>query len=68
MVIVGDKPGGFGAYRDVQEIYGRAGSKEKRNVVLPGVALYMLYNKPEAVKPALDQVLPFLTKHLGDAK
>ena len=68
MVVVGDKPGGFGAYRDSQEIHGRAGSKEKHIVVLPGVSHYMLYDKPEAVKPALDQVLPFLTKHLGDAK
>ena len=69
MVVTGDKPGGFGAYRDAQEIYGRAASKEKNNVVIPGVSHYMLYDKPEAVKPALDQVLPFLTKHLGgDAK
>jgi fermentation-respiration switch protein FrsA (DUF1100 family) len=68
MVVVGDKPGGFGAYRDAQEIHGRAGSKEKHNIVIPGVSHYMLYDKPEAVKPALEQVLPFLTKHLGSAK
>ncbi|OQE21695.1 hypothetical protein PENSTE_c011G01917 [Penicillium steckii] len=68
MAVVGDRPGGFGAYRDAQEIYGRAGSKEKRIVVLPGISHYMLYDKPEAVKPALDQVLPFLKEHLGEAK
>ena len=68
MVVVGDKPGAFGAYRDAQEIHGRAGSKEKHCVVLPGVSHYMLYDKPEAVKPALEQVLPFLKKHLGEAK
>lgn len=68
MVVIGDKPGGFGAYRDAQEIYGRAGSQEKRIVVLPGISHYMLYDKPEAVKPALDQVLPFLKEHLGDAR
>ena len=67
MVIVGDKPGGFGAYRDAHEIYGRAGSQEKHIVVLPGTSHYMLYDKPEAVKPALDQILPFLEKHLGGA-
>ncbi|KAL4810658.1 alpha/beta-hydrolase [Aspergillus unguis] len=68
MVVSGDKPGGFGAYRDAQEIYGRAGTKEKQNVVLPGVTHYMLYDKPEAVKPALEQIIPFLKKHLGTAK
>lgn len=68
MVVVGDKPGSFGAYRDGQEIHGRAGSKEKQIVVLPGISHYMLYDKPEAVKPALDQVLPFLKKHLGEAR
>ena len=68
MAVVGDKPGGFGAYRDAQEIYGRAGTKEKHIVVLPGISHYMLYDKPEAVKPALEQVLPFLKKHLGEAR
>ncbi|KAM0449730.1 hypothetical protein ACHAO4_007395 [Trichoderma viride] len=68
MVVIGEKPGGFGAYRDAHEIHGRAASKEKHIAVLPGVSHYMLYDKPEAVKPALEQVLPFLKKHLGDAK
>ncbi|KAH8702315.1 Alpha/Beta hydrolase protein [Talaromyces proteolyticus] len=67
IAVVGDQPGGFGAYRDAQEIHGRAGSKDKRIVVLPGISHYMLYDKPEAVKPALDEVLPFLKKHLGEA-
>lgn len=66
MAVVGGIPGGFGAYRDAHEIYGRASSKEKHIVVLPGVSHYMLYDKDEAVKPALDQVLPFLKKHLID--
>ncbi|KAI9042113.1 alpha/beta hydrolase [Aspergillus affinis] len=65
MVVVGDKPGSFGAYRDAPEIHGRAASKDKNLVILPGVSHYMLYDKPEAVEPALDQVLPFLKKHLG---
>ncbi|CEO58479.1 Putative Dienelactone hydrolase domain-containing protein [Penicillium brasilianum] len=68
LAVVGDKPGGFGAYRDTQEIHGRAGSKEKRIVVLPGISHYMLYDKPEAVNPALDEVLPFFKKHLGEAR
>ncbi|EJP68142.1 dienelactone hydrolase domain-containing protein [Beauveria bassiana ARSEF 2860] len=67
MVVVGDIPGSFGAYRDALEVHGRAGSKEKELVVLPGVSHYSLYDKPESVKPALEHVLPFLKKHLGEA-
>jgi hypothetical protein len=33
MVVIGDKPGGFGAYRDGWEMYGRAASKNKHIVV-----------------------------------
>lgn len=36
MVVVGDKPGGFGAYRDGLEIHGRAASKHKHLVVAEG--------------------------------
>ncbi|KAK8141762.1 hypothetical protein G3M48_009942 [Beauveria asiatica] len=67
MVVVGDIPGSFGAYRDALEVHGRAESKEKELVVLPGVSHYSLYDKPESVKPALEHVLPFLKKHLGEA-
>ncbi|OAA59963.1 hypothetical protein ISF_05974 [Cordyceps fumosorosea ARSEF 2679] len=66
MVVVGDIPGSFGAYRDALEVNGRAASKEKELVVLPGVSHYSLYDKPESVKPALDKVVPFLKKHLGE--
>ncbi|KFG88004.1 dienelactone hydrolase domain-containing protein [Metarhizium anisopliae] len=67
VAIIGDVPGSFGAYRDANEIYGRAGSRDKHIVVLPGISHYMLYDKPEAVKPALENALPFLKKHLGEA-
>ncbi|KAH8697531.1 Alpha/Beta hydrolase protein [Talaromyces proteolyticus] len=68
IAVIGDIPGGFGAYRDGHEIYGRAASKEKELVVLPGVSHYQLYDQPKAVKGALDKALPFLKKHLGEAK
>jgi hypothetical protein len=68
IAVVGAIPGGFGAYRDGCEIYARAASKEKEVVVLPGVTHYQLYDEPTAVKAALDKVLPFLKKHLGDAR
>ncbi|RMZ80541.1 hypothetical protein DV737_g2951, partial [Chaetothyriales sp. CBS 132003] len=68
IAVIGDIPGFFGAYRDASEIHARAASKEKQLLVLPGVSHYMLYDDPKAVKPALDQVLPFLKKHLGEAE
>lgn len=64
MVVFGDKPGGFGAYRDGMEIYGRAASKDKHLVVAEGWSHYDLYDKPEAVAIALAQVVPFFNKHL----
>lgn len=60
MVVVGDQVGGFGAYRDGSELHGRAASKRKELVVLPGVSHYALYDQPEAVGPALAKVIPFL--------
>lgn len=64
MVVFGDKPGGFGAYRDGMEIYGRAASKEKHLVVAEGWSHYDLYDKPKAVAIAMAQVVPFFNKHL----
>lgn len=65
MVIVGDKPGSFGAYRDGFDIVRRAGSKEKELVVLKGWSHYDLYDKPEPTKLALDKLIPFYKKYLG---
>lgn len=64
MIVIGDKPGGFGAYRDGCELHGRAASKRKELVVLPGVSHYELYDQPQAVGPALDMVIPFLRETL----
>lgn len=63
-IVVGDKPGSFGAYRDGQELYGRAASKDKQIVVAEGWSHYDLYDKPEPVKIALDALVPFYKKHL----
>lgn len=59
MVVVGDKVGGFGAYRDGLEIYGRAASQTKELVVLQGWSHYDLYDKAEPVGLALAKVVPF---------
>lgn len=65
MVVFGDKPGGFGAYRDGMEIYGRAASKEKELVVVEGWSHYDLYDHPEPVGLALKKLIPFFEKHLA---
>lgn len=64
LVVIGDKPGGFGAYRDGMEIYGRAASKAKQLLVLPGVSHYDLYDQPKPVSQALAKVVPFFQAHL----
>ena len=65
MVVFGDKPGGFGAYRDGMEIYGRAASKNKELVVVEGWSHYDLYDNPVPTGIALDRVIPFFKSHLG---
>nr|WP_306437346.1 alpha/beta hydrolase [Cupriavidus taiwanensis] len=64
MIVVGDKPGGFGAYRDGWEIYGRAASKHKHIVVAEGWSHYDLYDKAGAVTLALGNAVPFFGEHL----
>ena len=65
MLVFGDKPGGFGAYRDGMEIYGRAASKNKELVVVEGHSHYELYDQPVPVGIALERIVPFLKQHLG---
>ncbi|TDF67167.1 alpha/beta hydrolase [Cupriavidus sp. L7L] len=64
MVVIGDKPGGFGAYRDGWEIYGRAASKTKHIVVAEGWSHYDLYDQPEPVALALSRIAPFFKENL----
>lgn len=63
-IVVGDKPGAFGAYRDGCEIIERSASTEKELVVAQGWSHYDLYDQPEPVKIALDKLIPFYKKHL----
>lgn len=65
MLVFGDKPGGFGAYRDGMEIYGRAASKNKELVVVERHSHYELYDQPVPVGIALERIVPFLKQHLG---
>lgn len=65
IVVMGDKPGGFGAYRDGQEIYARAASKHKEIIVVEGASHYELYDQPGPVGKALGGLVPFFKKHLA---
>jgi len=64
LVVIGDKPGGFGAYRDGYEIVRRAASKKKELLVVEGYSHYDLYDQPEPVKQALAKAIPFFKENL----
>jgi len=64
LVVIGDKPGGFGAYRDGQEIYGRAASKDKQLLVVEDTSHYDLYDRPEPTAKALEAATAFFGTHL----
>lgn len=66
MVVVGQKAGAFGAYRDGMEIYGRAHASVDRQLVeLPDWSHYDIYDKDEPAGLALKRMVPFLSEHLG---
>lgn len=68
MIVIGDKPGGFGAYRDGLEIMRRARSEKKELVIVEGWSHYDLYDKPEPVSQALAKLIPFFKENLGVAQ
>ena len=66
MVVIGQKVGAFGAYRDGMEIYGRAvASKDRQLVELEDWSHYDLYDKSEPVGLAMAQIVPFFKEHVG---
>ncbi|MEN0137521.1 MAG: alpha/beta hydrolase [Rhodococcus sp. (in: high G+C Gram-positive bacteria)] len=64
LIVVGDKPGAFGAYRDGLEIHRRAASQKKELVVLKDVSHYDLYDQPKGAGAALERVIPFFAAEL----
>uniref|UniRef100_UPI00315831FA alpha/beta hydrolase n=1 Tax=Alteromonas sp. 009811495 TaxID=3002962 RepID=UPI00315831FA len=65
MTVVGKKVGAFGAYRDGLEIYGKAiASKDRQLVELDDISHYDLYDRNQPVSLAMEQILPFLEKHV----
>ncbi|SFE66990.1 hypothetical protein SAMN05518672_10918 [Chitinophaga sp. CF118] len=64
MVVVGDKVGAFGSYRDGFELFNKAASANKKIHVVKGASHYDLYDQPKAMKEALTQLIPFYKEHL----
>lgn len=64
MVVIGDKPGSFAAFRDGWEIYSRAASTNKHMVVAEGWSHYDLYDQPEPVALAMAKLVPFFKDNL----
>lgn len=64
LVVVGDKPGAFGAYRDGHDIIRQSASTNKELVVIKDTCHYDLYDKEEAVSQALEKVIPFFKENL----
>ena len=66
MVVIGQKVGAFGAYRDGMEIYGRStAAKDRQLVELSDWSHYDIYDMTEPVGLALEKMLPFLKEHLS---
>lgn len=63
-IIVGDKQGAFGSYRDGQELYKRAASQKKNILVLEGVSHYDLYDQPEPVAKAVAKLTSFYQENM----
>lgn len=64
LVIVGDKVGAFGSYRDGYDLYNKAASKNKKIHIVKGASHYDLYDKPEATAEALGKLVPFFQENL----
>lgn len=67
MVVIGQKVGAFGAYRDGKEIYGRAtASADRRIVELEEWSHYDLYDRDEPVSIAMADIIPFFIENVGE--
>lgn len=64
LVIVGDKVGGYGSYRDGYDLYNKAAAKNKKIHVVKDASHYDLYDQPFATENALEQIIPFFKENL----
>jgi fermentation-respiration switch protein FrsA (DUF1100 family) len=65
LVIVGDKVGAFGSYRDGFDLYNKAASINKSIHVVHGASHYDLYDQPKATSEALERLIPFFRETLS---
>jgi len=64
-VIVGAKGGVFKSFKDGQELYDRAASKNKDLLVFDQASHYDLYDNPKYVDQAVAKFTTFFSKYLG---
>lgn len=64
LIIVGDKVGAFGSYRDGFTLFNKAASANKKIHVVQGASHYDLYDQPEATAQAMEQLTPFFKNNL----
>lgn len=64
MIIIGDKVGAFGSYRDGYELFNKAASTKKYLHVVKGASHYDLYDQPQATGEALEHIIPFFKENL----
>lgn len=63
-IIVGDKQGAFGSYKDGHELFEKAASEKKDLFVLENVSHYDLYDQPEPVRKAVEKLNAFYGENL----
>ncbi|MBQ7593795.1 MAG: alpha/beta hydrolase, partial [Synergistaceae bacterium] len=63
-IIIGEKPGGFGSYRDGYEIFHKAASTKKDLMIVKDTSHYDLYDKPEPVQKAVAKLSSFFKENL----
>ncbi|MCO6148674.1 alpha/beta hydrolase [Flavobacterium sp. NRK1] len=64
LIIVGDRVGAFGSYRDGFTLFNKAASANKKIHVVKGAGHYDLYDQPEATGEALEKLIPFYNENL----
>lgn len=64
IIVGGGKAGAFGSYRDGFELFNKARSEKKNIVVIPRATQYDLYDKPDCVDQAVDNLKKFYGEHL----
>ncbi len=63
-IVIGEKNGAFGSYRDGFELFNKAASKNKDLFIVKGASHYDLYDQKIPVKQALEKIIPFFHKNL----